>query len=68
MTNLNIRHDQCQGWIAGAVAQRVYDLTPQEWEVVKRELKGTGAICPRKGIAINALERVVPRMRMETAK
>jgi hypothetical protein len=68
MTQFNLRREDCQGWIAGAVAQRVYDLTPQEWEVIKRELKGTGAICPRKGIAINALERVVPKMRMETVQ
>ena len=66
MNNLLLVRDDGKGWLKGSVAQRVYGLSEQEFNLIKAELKGTGAICPRKGIAIGALERVVSRIRMET--
>ncbi len=55
-----------RGWLSADAATIAYALTNLELSKLKRDLKTTGGVCPRKGFSIDALELMVPRMRQET--
>ena len=63
---LQMNRGDSRGWLSADAATVAYALTRMELSKLKRDLKTTGGVCPRKGFSIDALERMVPRMRQET--
>ena len=52
-----------EGWLSRSAAKCAYRLSAKEINLICRELKDSGAWCPRKGLAIGALDQVVKRLR-----
>jgi hypothetical protein len=63
---LQMNRGDSRGWLSADAARVAYALTGNELSKLKRDLKTTGGVCPRKGFSIDALELMVPRMRQET--
>jgi hypothetical protein len=55
-----------QPWLSRSAAKVAYQLSDKEIDLITRELRPTGAVCPRKGIAVAALDQVVKRLRSES--
>ena len=55
-----------QGWLSRSAAKTAYRLSEKEIDLICRELRPTGAVCPRKGIAVAALDQVVKRLRSQS--
>ena len=63
---LQMNRGDSRGWLSADAARVAYALTGTELSKLKRDLKTTGGLCPKKGFSIDALELMVPRMRQET--
>jgi len=48
-----------QGWMSRDAAKAAYGFTDKELQQVFRRLKPIGATCPRKGLSIDAIERLI---------
>jgi len=53
------------GWISKEAAAVAYGLSASELRKLTANLKRSGASCPRKGLAIDALDRAVLQLRAE---
>ena len=53
------------GWISRDAAAIAYGLSKTELRKLTADLKRSGASCPRKGLAIDALDRAVLQLRGE---
>ena len=53
------------GWISKEAAAVAYGLSTSELRKLTANLRRSGATCPRKGIAIDALDRAVLQLRGE---
>ena len=56
-----------KGWLSRSAAATAYRLSDKELDLICRELRPTGAFCPRKGLAMAALDQVVQRLRSHEA-
>ena len=63
---LQMNRGDSRGWLSADAARVAYALTGNELSKLKRDLKPTNGLCPKKGFSIDALELMVPRMRQET--
>ena len=55
-----------QPWLSRSAAKTAYRLSDAELRLITRELTDVGAYCPRKGLAIGALDQVVQRLRSQS--
>ena len=63
MNRINMQLRPGQGWLSRSAAKTAYRLNDKELNLICRELRPTGAFCPRKGLAMAALDQVVQRIR-----
>ena len=55
-----------QGWLSRSAAKTAYRLSDAELRLITRELTDVGAYCPRKGLALAAVDQVVKRLRSQS--
>jgi hypothetical protein len=65
MNRLQTKMQPGEGWLSADAARLAYDLTERELVELTANLKRSGACCPRKGLAIAALDRAVAQLREE---